>query len=109
MKAQAGRKLIALILSVQLLALVIGLVLPKFSDGPPGGAFAFRAEQRMAALSEWVHHPSPETKATWEKELARLQKHLLVTRDIPVIALVLLLNGGIIYLIQKTGRVDKTT
>jgi hypothetical protein len=67
--------------------------------GHQAGAYAFRAQQRIAALSEWLQHPSPDTKAEWEGELARLQEHNLITRDIPLFALVVLFNGTIIYVL----------
>lgn len=100
MKPPTGRRLIALAIGVQLLAAATWAVLPKFGSGPPGGAYAFRAEQRIAALSEWLQHPTPDTKATWEEELARLKRHNLMTRHMPLLAAVLLFNGIIIYALR---------
>jgi hypothetical protein len=97
MNGNLGRRLIALIICVQLLAAATWAVLPKCSSGPPGGAYSFRAHERMIALSDWVRNPSPTTETVWESELALLRKHNLVTREIPAVALVLLINGGIIY------------
>ena len=83
MIARAARKVVALMIAVQLVAAAIGAVMPKFSSRPPGGAYAFRARQRMVALPDWLHLPSPSTTASWDEGLTRLDKHLHATRDIP--------------------------
>ncbi len=96
------------IISAELISAAIWLLLPKFGSGPPGGAYSFRAEQRMLALSEWVQHPSQATKAAWEGELAQLRRHNLITRDTPVVALLLLVNGGIIYVLWSYRSTSRT-
>ncbi|MEA3188670.1 MAG: hypothetical protein QOD99_2500 [Chthoniobacter sp.] len=108
MKRLKAKIAVTLLISVQLLALVIWLVVPKFGSGPPGGAYAYRAEPRMSALSEWHSHPSPETKAAWEDELHLLERYKLA-RILLKATVVVALNTTIIYLFWNHGckQVDR--
>jgi hypothetical protein len=102
-KAKVG---IVLVISAQLLAAALWVLVPKFGSGPPGGAYSYRAEPRMHALSERYSHPSPETIAAWEHELQLLEayklRHLLLK-----IALALALNATLIYFLWS--HADKQT
>ncbi len=97
-----------MILSVEVIAAAIWLFSPKFGTGPPGGAYTFRAQERMLALSDWTQHPSLATKAAWDGELAQLRNHNLITRDIPVAALLILVNGALLYALWKCRTTTQT-
>jgi len=97
-----------LIISAELISAAIWFILPKFGGGPPGGAYSFRAQHRMLAFSDWVQHPSQDTKAAWDSELAQLRQHNLITRDIPSAALLLLVSGGIAYVVWNYRSTPRT-
>jgi hypothetical protein len=92
-------------LMAQILAVLVWLVvMPKFSSGPPGGAYHYRSGPRMAALSEKYAHPSPQTIATWEHELALLETYKLVHLGLKI-AFVLAFDAIVIYFLRT--RVGK--
>jgi hypothetical protein len=89
-----------LLIAPQLLWLLAQLVLPHFGHGPPSFDESYRGEERDLAYAASLEHPSQQTKAAWDEEVRRLDRHVLV-RDWLVFGFILVLDGAAVYLFWR--------
>ena len=69
---------------------------------------AYRHDERIEALTESREHPSPETKAAFDTEVALLDRHLAL-QGTCIFAGVLVINAIGIYFFWRYAPTKRTT
>jgi hypothetical protein len=80
---------------------------PRLSLHGPILDESYRHDERFAALVAWSDHPSPETKATFDSEVALLDKHMS-QRAFGILTAVLAMDAVGIYFLLRYAP-TKTT
>jgi len=62
---------------------------------------SYRHQQRFAAWAAWTRHPSPKTKAGFDREVRRLDQHMVRARWVMFAELSVLNGIGIYWFLKR--------
>lgn len=85
-------------LVVQLLGAAVWIVMPKYGHGGQ----SYRSRERIQAFAAYAETPSPETQATLDSELHRLDTYY-ITRALLIVLSVVAVDFAIVWYFWKKG------